>query len=113
VEVAKFVKVSQTKISRLLALARNAASCAFRSPNTSRAIKTGSNAAKAIRAQGRRGHQKRFSGANGEDARLTVAHFGATFVTSLVAPGSTVAISGGRTLRENWCNFSRKTRSCA
>ena len=100
VEVAKFVKVSQTKISRLLALARERGivriSVAEYEPRDQKLEATlqkefGLKAVAVI---------KTISGATTEDARLTVAHFGATFVASLVAPDSTVAISGGRTLRE-------------
>ena len=100
VEVAKFVKVSQTKISRLLALARERGivriSVAEYEPRDQKLEATlqkqfGLKAVAVI---------KTISGATSEDARLTVAHFGATFVASLVTPNSTVAISGGRTMRE-------------
>ncbi|MDB6112422.1 MAG: Sorbitol operon regulator, partial [Pedosphaera sp.] len=100
VEVAKFVKVSQTKISRLLALARergivriSVAEYEPRDQKLELALqqKFGLKAVAVI---------KTIAGATSEDARLTVAHFGAPFVASLVSPNSTVAISGGRTMRE-------------
>lgn len=100
VEVAKFVKVSQAKVSRLLALARERGlvriSVAEYEPRdqeleTALKQKFGLKEIAVI---------KTMPGATAEEARIAVAHFGASFVTSLIVPDRTVAISGGRTLRE-------------
>jgi deoxyribonucleoside regulator len=99
-EVARFVKVSQAKVSRLLALARERGivriAVAEYEPRdealeTALQNKFGLQAAVVI---------KTIAGATAEEARLAVGHFGAPFVASLVKPNSTVAISGGRTMRE-------------
>jgi deoxyribonucleoside regulator len=100
VEVAKFVKVSQAKVSRLLALARergivriSVADYEPRDQKLEAALQTkfGLKAVAVI---------KTIAGATTEETRLAVAHFGAPFVASLMTPDSTVAISGGRTMRE-------------
>ncbi|HZI32405.1 MAG TPA: sugar-binding transcriptional regulator [Candidatus Binatia bacterium] len=100
VEVAKFVKVSQAQVSRLLALARQRGivriSVAEYEPRhqdleTRLQKELGLQAVAVI---------KTTAGATVEEARMTVAHFGAPFVASLIAPDSGVAISGGRTMRE-------------
>ncbi len=99
-EVAKFVKVSQAKVSRLLALARQRGivriSVAEYEPRHQeleqqlcRQFKLGAAAV-----------VKTVEGSTGEEARRAVGHFGAPFVASLIPPGSVVAIAGGRTIRE-------------
>ncbi len=99
-EVAKFVKVSQAKVSRLLALARQRGivriSVAEYEPRHKeleqqlcRQFKL--DAAAVV---------KTVEGSTGEEARRAVGHFGAPFVASLIPPGSVVAIAGGRTIRE-------------
>jgi deoxyribonucleoside regulator len=99
-EVARLVKVSQAKISRLLALARERGivriSVADYEPRDD-----------ALERQVRRQFGlksvaviKTVAGAGTADLRRTVGHFGAPFVSSLIAPDSTVAIAGGRTIRE-------------
>lgn len=99
-EVAKFVKVSQAKVSRLLALARergivriSVAEYEPRNLELERQVRDafGLNAVAAF---------KTVSGATTEEARRTVGHFGAAFVSSLIGPDSIVAIAGGRTIRE-------------
>ena len=99
-EVAKFVKVSQAKVSRLLALARergivriSIAEYEPRDQKLGQALQKtfGLKAVAVI---------KTMAGATPEEARMAVAHFGAPFVASLIKADSTVAISGGRTLRE-------------
>jgi DNA-binding transcriptional regulator LsrR (DeoR family) len=99
-EVARLVKVSQAKVSRLLALARERGivriSVAEYEPRNTciereLAKKLRLNSAAVI---------KTIEGATGEDARRAVAHFGSSFVSSLVPRDSVVAIAGGRTMRE-------------
>ena len=99
-EVAKLVKVSQAKVSRLLALARQRGivriSVAEYEPRDTALEqellqKLGLSSAAVI---------KTTEGATGEEARRTVAHFGSAFVASLIAANSVVAIAGGRTMRE-------------
>lgn len=99
-EVAKFVKVSQSKVSRLLALARERgivriviADYEPRDKQLEEALKKkfGLKDVAVIRTM---------AGATPEDARMAVGHFGAAFLASLIRPKQVVAISGGRTLRE-------------
>lgn len=99
-EVARFVKVSQAKVSRLLAVARERGivkiSVAEYEPRDS-ALE------KKLRTKFRLHSvavMKTVPGATTEDARRATGHFGVTFVQLLVPDGSTVAIAGGRTMRE-------------
>lgn len=99
-EVARFVKVSQAKISRLLALARERGivriSVAEYEPRNE-------PLEQQIRQRFRL-HSvaviKTVERATVEDARRLVGHFGAPFVASLIQVNSVVAIAGGRTIRE-------------
>jgi len=99
-EVAQFVKVSQAKISRLLALARERGivriSVAEYEPRNA-----------SLEQQIRQRFDlrsvaviKTVEHATVEDARRSVGHFGSPFVTSLIPANSIVAIAGGRTMRE-------------
>jgi DNA-binding transcriptional regulator LsrR (DeoR family) len=99
-EVARFVKVSQAKVSRLLAVARErgivritVAEYEPRNTALERRLRKelGLNAIAVIKV---------LDGAKAEDARRAVGHFGAPFVGSLLRPKSVVAIAGGRTIRE-------------
>ncbi len=99
-EVARFVKVSQAKVSRLLAAARERGivriSVAEYEPRNrpledSLRKEFGLKAVAVI---------KTAEGVTAEDARRTVGHFGAPFVAALLRPRSVVAIAGGRTIRE-------------
>jgi deoxyribonucleoside regulator len=99
-EVARFVKVSQAKVSRLLAAARergivriSVAEYEPRNHELERSLREqfGLKAVAVI---------KTLEGATAEDARRAVGHFGAPFVAGLVPPKSVVAIAGGRTVRE-------------
>jgi len=99
-EVARLAKVSQAKVSRLLAAARERGivriSVAEYEPRD-QALETtlrkelGLNAVAVI---------KTIEGATAEDARRTVGHFGAPFVAGLLPPKSVVAVAGGRSIRE-------------
>lgn len=99
-EVAEFVKVSQAKISRLLALARERGivriSVAEYEPRD-RELETDLQRKFALKTVA---VIKTMSGATLEEARRTVAYFGASVVAPLIRQESTVAVSGGRTLRE-------------
>ncbi len=99
-EVAKYVKVSQAKVSRLLASARERGivriSVAEYEPHdrdleSALITRFGLKGVAVIKVN---------PGAAAEEARLAVAHFGSSFVTSLVQPENIVAIAGGRTMRE-------------
>ena len=99
-EVARFVKVSQAKVSRLLTAARergivriSVAEYEPRNEAMERALRRefGLRAVAVI---------KTVQGATAEDARRTVGHFGAPFVAGLLPPESVVAIAGGRSIRD-------------
>jgi DNA-binding transcriptional regulator LsrR (DeoR family) len=99
-EVARFVKVSQAKVSRLLAMARERGivriSVAEYEPRDQRLERQLRKvcALQAVAAV------KMTDGTKPEAARLMVGHFGSAFVASLIPRGATVAIAGGRTMRE-------------
>ncbi len=99
-EVARFAKVSQAKVSRLLAAARergivrvSVAEYEPRNQALERRIrkKFGLSNVAVI---------KTLEAATAEDARRAVGHFGAPIVATLLPPKSVVAIAGGRTIRE-------------
>ena len=99
-EVARFFKVSQAKVSRLLAIAKERGivrvSVAEYEPRDlilERAVrkKFGLESVTVI---------KTIAGADGEDSRRTVGHFGGPFVEGLLPANSVVAIAGGRSIRE-------------
>lgn len=99
-EVAEFVKVSQAKVSRLLALARergivriSVAEYEPRDQTLERLLCKRLKLSAAVVI-------KTLDGSNGEEVRRAVGHFGAPAVASLLPPGSAVAIAGGRTVRE-------------
>ncbi|HEY9175305.1 MAG TPA: sugar-binding domain-containing protein [Verrucomicrobiae bacterium] len=99
-EVAKFAKVSQAKVSRMLALARQRGivriSVAEYEPRDSsleqRLCERFQLGAAAV--------IKTVARSTPEEARRAVGHFGAPFVAALVPRGSVVAIAGGRTIQE-------------
>lgn len=99
-EVAQFVKVSQAKVSRLLAAARargivriSVAQYEPRNQALEQALRKrfGLDAVAVIKTP---------DGASAEDERRAVGHFGAPFVAALLSARSVVAIAGGRTIRE-------------
>ncbi|MCS7337340.1 MAG: transcriptional regulator [Verrucomicrobiae bacterium] len=98
--VAQFLGVSQAKVSRMLALARERGivriSVAAYEPRDHAleqelCKRFGLTAAAVIKTP---------KGASVEEARRLVGHFGAPFVLELIPPESTVALAGGRTMRE-------------
>jgi DNA-binding transcriptional regulator LsrR (DeoR family) len=99
-EVARLVKVSQAKVSRLLALARkrgivriSVAEYEPRNADLEREL------IKKLRLDGA-AVIKTADGASGGEARQAVAYFGSPFAASLIGPGNILAIAGGRTMRE-------------
>jgi DNA-binding transcriptional regulator LsrR (DeoR family) len=109
IEVANLVRVSQTKISRLLAIALERGIVRIsvepynaRIPKLERELceKFGISSAAVIRTA---------ANATPEAARQTVGHFGAPFVTSLFPHSGIVAIGGGRSVSEVVNRFRRVT----
>ncbi len=99
-EVAKFAKVSQAKVSRLLALAKERGivriTVADYDPRR-REIED------QLRARLGLAHAiviKSSDGLEGTDLRSAVGHFGAAPVDELIAPRDIVALAGGRTIHE-------------
>ena len=99
-EVARFSKVSQAKVSRLLALAKErgivritVADYDPRRRDLEDQVRSrfGLETVAVIKATG---------GLEGEDLRRAVGHFGAPVVDALIAPHQTVALAGGRTIHE-------------
>lgn len=99
-EVARFAKVSQAKVSRLLAAARqrgivriSVAEYEPRNHELEERLRQ-AFALKEIAVI------KTLEGSEAEDARRAVGHFGASFTAELLPPKGVVAIAGGRTIRE-------------
>ena len=99
-EVAQFVRVSQAKVSRLLAIARERGivriSVAEYDPRDA-------SLERPLQQQFKFDSVaviKTVEAATVDDTRRALAHFGSAFVSSLIPPQSTVAIAGGRTMRE-------------
>ncbi len=99
-EVADFVHVSQTKISRLLAAALergivriNVEQYNARNEQLEQRVSSefGLKSVFVIKTAG---------SANAEAARQTVGHFGAPFVASLLPNGGVVALGGGRSVAD-------------
>ena len=99
-EVAKFAKVSQAKVSRLLALAKErgivritVADYDPRRPELEEQLRTrfGLGTVAVIKSGG---------GLDGTDLRRAVGHFGAPAVDALIQTRDTVALAGGRTIHE-------------
>jgi DNA-binding transcriptional regulator LsrR (DeoR family) len=99
-EVAKFAKVSQAKVSRLLALARERGIVRItvadyeprrRELEDRLRRRLGLREAIVIKAS---------EGLEGADLRRAVGHFGAPVVDTLIQPRDTVAVAGGRTIHE-------------
>lgn len=99
-EVAKFVKVSQAQISRMLALARqrgivriSVAEYSPRNEPLEQELKR-KFAFQSVQVI------KTAEGGSAEDARRSVAHFAWAHVAGLIPQNGVVAIAGGRTMRE-------------
>src|SRR3954471_20829479 len=98
-EVARLVNVSQAKVSRLLALARERGIVRISVPEYQprdrplerRLVEAlGLKSAVVIKAEG---------GAAVEDLRRSVGYFAAAAVSAVLRPKSVVAIAGGRTMQ--------------
>jgi DNA-binding transcriptional regulator LsrR (DeoR family) len=99
-EVAKFAKVSQAKVSRLLALARErgivritVADYEPRRRELEERLRARFGLAAAVVI-------KSSDGLEGTDLRRAVGHFGAAAVAGLIEPRDIVAVAGGRTIQE-------------
>jgi DNA-binding transcriptional regulator LsrR (DeoR family) len=99
-EVAKFAKVSQAKVSRLLALAKERGIVRI-------TVADYDPRRREIEDQLRRKFAlkdvaviKSSGGTDGTDLRRSVGHFGAPFVDALIEPRDIVALAGGRTIHE-------------
>ncbi|HEY0944119.1 MAG TPA: sugar-binding domain-containing protein [Opitutaceae bacterium] len=99
-EVARLVNVSQPKVSRLLALARQrgivritVSNCEERRTELEQQLCQTFGLATAI-------VPKLADGLGAADLRRAVGHLGARAVDELIAAGATVALAGGRTLHE-------------
>lgn len=99
-EVARFAKVSQAKVSRLLALARErgivritVADYEPRRPELEEQLRTrfGLDPIVVIKAG---------EGFDEANLRRSVGHFGAPVIDGLIQPGAIVALAGGRTLHQ-------------
>lgn len=99
-EVAKFVKVSQAKVSRLLALARERGivriSVADYEPRHTELeaqirARYGLSTVVVIKA---------LDGLTSTDLRRAVGHFAAATIDALIKPSDVIALAGGRTLHE-------------
>lgn len=106
-EVAKFVRVSQTKVSRLLVAAQERGivrvSVEQYNARNSRlehdlCSQLGLQTAAVIRTE---------KDLTGETARQTVGYFGAPFVTELIRRSGIVAVGGGRSVAEVVHRFRR------
>jgi deoxyribonucleoside regulator len=99
-DVARFTKVSQAKVSRLLALARERGivriSVAEYEPRNSALEKR----LQAVFGLTTVAVFKTVAGSTIEDIRRTVGHFSAPLLASLIPPNSVLAVAGGRTIRE-------------
>ncbi len=99
-EVAKFVKVSQAKVSRLLALARErgivritVADYEPRHTELEAHIRSELRLSTVIVI-------KTFEGLDDTDLRKAVGHFASDALNALIKPGDIVALAGGRTIYE-------------
>ncbi|MBI5769902.1 MAG: transcriptional regulator [Verrucomicrobia bacterium] len=99
-EVARFAKVSQAKVSRLLALARERGIVRItvadyeprrRELEDQLRARLGLKEAMVIKAGG---------GTEAADVRRAVGHFGADAVDALIQPRDIVALAGGRTIHD-------------
>ncbi len=106
-EVADFVQVSQTKISRLLAVARDRGivrisvdQYAARNENLERQLCAAFGLKNAAVIETPLTADKRI-------VRQMVGHFGAPFVASLLPPGGIVALGGGRSVASVVRRFRR------
>ncbi len=99
-EVARFAKVSQAKISRMLALARERGVVRISVDEYDPRHAELEQKLRKIFHLKNCAVIKTMPDVRPDDARRATGHFGAAFIHALVPAGSTVAVAGGRTMRE-------------
>src|SRR4051812_14338974 len=99
-EVAKFAKVSQAKVSRLLALAKERGIVRITVADYEPRRRELEDQLRARFGLSTVAVIKSGDGLDGADLRRAVGHFGASVVASLIAPHNRVALAGGRTIHE-------------
>lgn len=99
-EVAKFAKVSQAKVSRLLALAKERGIVRITVADYEPRRREIEDQLKARLGISTTIVIKASEGLEGGDLRRAVGHFGAEAVDELIQPRDTVALAGGRTIHE-------------
>jgi deoxyribonucleoside regulator len=99
-EVAKFAKVSQAKVSRMLALARERGIVRVTVADYEPRRRELEDEIRARLGLGMVTIIKSTQGLEGADLRRTVGHFGAPEVNGLIKARDVVALAGGRTIHE-------------
>lgn len=99
-EVAKFARVSQAKISRLLALAKERGIVRITVADYEPRRRELEDQLRATLGLKSIAVIKSGDSLEGADLRRAVGHFGAAAVDEIIQPRDTVAIAGGRTLHE-------------
>src|SRR5688572_10584539 len=99
-EVAKFAKVSQAKVSRLLALAKERGIVRITVADYAPRRRELEDQLRAKLQLATIAVIKSSGGSDGSDLRRSVGHFGAPVVDALIQPHDIVALAGGRTIHE-------------
>jgi deoxyribonucleoside regulator len=99
-EVAKFAKVSQAKVSRLLALARERGIVRITVADYDPRRRDLEDRLRARFKLHTAVVIKASEGLEGADLRRSVGHFGAAAIDALIPPQAVVALAGGRTIHE-------------
>ncbi len=99
-DVAKFAKVSQAKVSRMLALARERGIVRITVADYEPRRRELEDELRARLGLTMVTIIKSVEGLVGEDLRRSVGHFGAPEVNALIQPRDVVALAGGRTIHE-------------
>lgn len=99
-EVARFAKVSQAKVSRMLALARTRGIVRITVADYEPRRRELEDQLRARLGLTMVAIIKSSEGLEGADLRRSVGHFGAPEVNALIQPGDVVALAGGRTIHE-------------
>src|SRR6478672_8090102 len=99
-EVAQFARVSQAKVSRLLALARERGIVRITVADYDPRRRELEDRLRARFGLSTVAVIKAGDTLEGADLRRAVGHFGASVVDALIEPRDTVALAGGRTIHE-------------
>lgn len=99
-EVAKFAKVSQAKVSRLLALAKERGIVRITVADYDPRRRELEDQLRTRLGLGLVVVIKSGDAVDGADLRRAVGHFGAAVVDALIEPRDTVALAGGRTIHD-------------